>query len=207
MLFQKNDLKRFLLFFICCLIVCKTNAEDIKRIGVPYIQNHSTADYAFGNQNWSITRDKHGVMYFGNAEGLLSYDGRYWKQFIMPGRQIVRAVAADQHGRIYAGSYAEFGYWSIKDNRMQYTSLKDLVGKKHALNSEIWKIYCDGDKTIFQSTLPITVAVPMVATAVCATVFTALIPAAFSQSNLSAFIRHSPFIFLGKKIEAFLLLI
>ena len=41
----------------------------------------------------------------------------------------------------------------------------------------------DADKTIFQSTLPITVAVPMVAIAVCAIVFTALIPAAFSQSN------------------------
>lgn len=152
MLFQKNGLRRFLLFFVWCLIISgNIAAEDIKRIGVPYIQNYSKDIYASGNQNWSITRDKQGVMYFGNGEGLLSYDGKYWKQYEMPGRQIVRAVAADRQGRIYVGSYAEFGYWSIKGNRMQYTSLKGLVPDQHALNSEIWKIYCAGDRTIFQS--------------------------------------------------------
>ena len=152
MLFQKNGLKRFLLFFVCCAgIFSNVAAEDIKRIGVPYIQNYSKDMYGSGNQNWSITRDTQGVMYFGNGEGLLSYDGKYWKQYEMPGRQIVRAVAADKNGRIYVGSYAEFGYWSIKDKRMQYTSLKGLVPAKHTLNSEIWKIYTEGDRTIFQS--------------------------------------------------------
>lgn len=149
---QQNSLKYFLKFFVLAILLFGTaNAEDIKRIGVPYIQNYSKLDYASGNQNWSIARDHHGVMYFGNGEGLLSYDGKYWKQYEMPNRQIVRAVAADRSGRIYVGSYAEFGYWSIKENKMQYTSLKGLVAGKHALNNEIWKIYSEGDKTIFQS--------------------------------------------------------
>lgn len=152
MLFQKNGFRRFLLSFVCCLsIFSNLAAEDIKRIGVPYIQNYSKDMYSSGNQNWSITRDKKGVMYFGNGEGLLSYDGKYWKQYEMPGRQIVRSVAADKNGRIYVGSYAEFGYWSIKNNRMQYTSLKGLVPNTHALDSEVWKIYAEGTRTIFQS--------------------------------------------------------
>ncbi|GGC69539.1 hypothetical protein GCM10011387_23640 [Pedobacter quisquiliarum] len=136
---------------LASLLFSKVHGEDIKRIGVPYIQNYSKITYASGNQNWSIARDPSGVMYFGNGEGLLSYDGKYWKQYQMPNRQIVRAVAADNRGRIYVGSYAEFGFWSIKDNRMQYTSLKGLLPGKNALNSEIWKIYTAGDKTIFQS--------------------------------------------------------
>ncbi len=148
----KNGLARFLLFFICLLsIYSKLNAEDIRRIGVPYIHNYTKAIYGSGNQNWSVTRDKHGIMYFGNTQGLLSFDGKYWRQYEMPNRQIVRAVAAADNGRIYAGSYAEFGYWSMKDNRMQYSSLKKLLPANHTLNSEIWKIYCAGSKTIFQS--------------------------------------------------------
>jgi ligand-binding sensor domain-containing protein len=145
-------LRCFLSFIVLnSLLFNKVHGEDIKRIGVPYIQNYSKTTYASGNQNWSIARDPSGVMYFGNGEGLLSYDGKYWKQYQMPNRQIVRAVAADNQGRIYVGSYAEFGFWSIKDNRMQYTSLKGLLPGKNALNSEIWKIYTTGDKTIFQS--------------------------------------------------------
>ncbi len=152
MLLRKNALRRFLLFFVSCLAVfSQSYAEDIKRIGVPYIQNYTKTAYASGNQNWSITRDKRGVMYFGNAEGLLTYDGKYWKQYEMPNRQIVRAVAADNDGRIHTGSYAEFGYWSIKENRLQFSSLKGLLAGKHVLNSEIWKIYCEGKRTIFQS--------------------------------------------------------
>lgn len=152
MLFRKSVLRRFLLFIVSCLAVfSQSYAEDIKRIGVPYIQNYTKTAYASGNQNWSITRDKTGVMYFGNAEGLLTYDGKYWKQYEMPNRQIVRAVAADNDGRIYTGSYAEFGYWSIKENRLQFSSLKGLLAGKHVLNSEIWKIYCEGKRTIFQS--------------------------------------------------------
>ena len=44
-------------------------------------------------------------MYFGNAQGLLSYDGKYWQQYKMPNRQIVRAVAAGADGIIYTGAY------------------------------------------------------------------------------------------------------
>ena len=150
--YPKNGIVRFLLFFICFLgVYSELNAEDIRRIGVPYIHNYTKAVYGSGNQNWSVARDKRGVMYFGNTQGLLSFDGKYWRQYEMPNRQIVRAVAAADNGRMYAGSYAEFGYWSMKDNRMQYSSLKGLIPKKHALNSEIWKIYCEGNKTIFQS--------------------------------------------------------
>lgn len=46
----------------------------------------------------------------------------------------------------------------------------------------------DADATIFQSTEPINVAVPIVAIKVCATVFIALIPAAFNHSLLTFFL-------------------
>lgn len=90
-------------------------------------------------------------MYFGNAEGLLTFDGRYWQKYLMPNRQIVRAVATDSNGKIYTGSFGEFGYWAIKNNLLSYNSLTSLLPKGIKINDEIWKIYVDKDRVIFQS--------------------------------------------------------
>lgn len=141
----------FLFFFV---LVCWQSAfaADIKSIGVPYVQNYTKAQYQSGNQNWSVTRDEHGIMYFGNAEGLLAFDGRYWQLHRMPNGLIVRSVAADGKGKIYAGGFGEFGYWQ-KDERgfLKYHSLIPLVRKTYLPNEEIWKIYVDGSRVLFQS--------------------------------------------------------
>jgi len=143
-----------LLGFLLLLVVCTSThicAADIKSIGVPYIENYPKSVYSSGNQNWSITKDKNGVMYFGNAEGLLTFDGRYWQKYRMPNRQIVRAVATDNQGRIYTGSFGEFGYWAIKNNKLGYNSLTKLLPKGIKIDDEVWKIYVDRDRVIFQS--------------------------------------------------------
>ncbi|MDR6941600.1 triple tyrosine motif-containing protein [Mucilaginibacter pocheonensis] len=142
-----------ILISIFCSVVWHTRAADIKSIGVPYVQNYTKNIYQSGNQNWSVTRDEHGIMYFGNAEGLLSFDGKYWQQHHMPNGLIVRSVSADGRGKIYAGAFGEFGYW--QDNNkgfLKYNSLINLVPKKYRpITEEIWKIYVDGDRVIFQS--------------------------------------------------------
>jgi len=141
-------------YFLCtllCLLSLLAGAEEIKSIGVPYVQNYPKSVYLAGNQNWSVVKGKDGVMYFGNAQGLLTYDGKYWQQYQMPNKQIVRAVAAGDHGKIYTGSFGEFGYWSYKDRRLTYTSLTSFIPKPYTLKDEIWKIYVDGRKVIFQS--------------------------------------------------------
>jgi ligand-binding sensor domain-containing protein/DNA-binding CsgD family transcriptional regulator len=138
-------------FFICINLLA--HAADIKSIGVPYVQNYTKAQYQSGNQNWSVTRDEHGIMYFGNAEGLLSFDGKYWQLNRMPNGLIVRAVAADGMGKIYAGGFGEFGYWrNNKQGFLTYNSLINLIPKKYQpVKEEIWKIYVDKGKVIFQA--------------------------------------------------------
>lgn len=139
------------LFLLIIYIQTNIYAADIKSIGVPYIENYPKSVYSSGNQNWSIAKDKNGVMYFGNAEGLLTFDGRYWQKYRMPNRQIVRAVATDNNGRVYTGSFGEFGYWAIKNNKLSYNSLTNLLPKGIKIDDEVWKIYVDRDRVIFQS--------------------------------------------------------
>ncbi len=144
-------LKLVHLFIFLSLTTSLIHAADIKSIGVPYIENYPKSVYASGNQNWSIAKDNKGVMYFGNAEGLLTFDGKYWQKYQMPNRQIVRSVATDQNGKIYTGGFGEFGYWAYLNNKLSYKSLTSLLPKGVKVSDEIWKIYVDRDRVIFQS--------------------------------------------------------
>jgi ligand-binding sensor domain-containing protein len=146
-----GNLKYFLLPILLAFISSLALAENIKSIGVPYVQNYPKSVYLSGNQNWSITKDKQGIMYFGNAQGLLTYDGKYWQQYKMPNRQIVRSVFADPSGVIYTGGFGELGYWSNKNRKLSYTSLTKLVPQTSNVKDEIWKICSEGKKVIFQS--------------------------------------------------------
>ncbi len=128
-----------------------TKANDIPRIGVPYVQNFHKSLYAAGNQNWSIAKNQKGVMYFGNSAGLLSYNGKYWEKHEMPNKQIVRSVVIAEDGLIYTGGFGEFGYWSYQDKRLVYTSLVKLLPKSVKLTGEVWKIYALGKKIYFQT--------------------------------------------------------
>lgn len=147
---KKNSWYCALISLIC--IFQYAYAADIKSIGVPYIHNYNKTGYQFGNQNWSETKDEKGIMYFGNSEGLLSFDGHYWQQYYLPNHLIVRTVASDGHGKVYTGAFGEIGYWSAnKRGIMNYTSLSKLIPPKYALNEEVWKIYIDNQQIIFQT--------------------------------------------------------
>ena len=149
---MNNKLYKYAIVYIILLsIPFGVLANNIQSIGVPYVQNYPKSAYLSGNQNWSIAKDKNGLIYFGNAEGLLTYDGKYWQQYKMPNRQIVRSVATGADGMIYTGSFGEFGYWSYQNKHLTYTSLTKLIPKPYKITDEIWKIYVDGKRTIFQS--------------------------------------------------------
>ena len=79
-------LRKLILFLTFFSLSNGLRADDIQSIGVPYVQNYQKSSYLSGNQNWSIAKDKSGIMYFGNAEGLLTFDGKYWQQYKMPNR-------------------------------------------------------------------------------------------------------------------------
>src|SRR5215217_4841794 len=128
---MNKALLKYFLYCITFLCAFSASAENIKSIGVPYIQNYPKSIYLSGNQNWSIAKDKSGIMYFGNTEGLLSYDGKYWQQYKMPNKQIVRSVTSDADGIIYTGSFGEFGYWKVTDKKLKYHSLVQLIPKQH----------------------------------------------------------------------------
>lgn len=119
-------------------------------IGIPDIVNYPRAIYNAGTQNRGIVQDRNGVMYFANYEGLLTFDGNYWKNYPLPNKLVIRSVAIGKDKRIYAGGQDDFGYFSPdKNGQLVYTSLKKLLSRNNYSFSDIWNIVPFGNDVFF----------------------------------------------------------
>ncbi len=108
----------------------------------PFVLNYTKTQYAGANQNWSVTQDQNGVLFFGNTYGLLEYNGAEWKQHTEPNIGIIRSTFADDNGRIYTGSFEEFGYWQRNSyGELDYTSISQELLPEEISNVSIWRIF------------------------------------------------------------------
>ncbi|MDP9042719.1 MAG: transcriptional regulator, partial [Bacteroidota bacterium] len=142
-------MKRKILFF---LVICTSAVQAQNPIGIPDIINYHNNVYSAGTENRSIVEDQNGVMYFANLEGLLSFDGSFWKLYSLPNKSIVRSVAMGKDNRIYVGGQDDFGYFTPgRNGKLYFTSLKTLLSKKDFSFSNIWNIVVLGNDVFFRS--------------------------------------------------------
>jgi DNA-binding CsgD family transcriptional regulator len=134
------------LIFILCMQYC---AYSQNTIGIPNIVNYTKAAYQAGSQTWNIVQDKKGIMYFANNDGLLSFDGTYWRTYPLPNKTIVRSVAISADNKIYVGGQKEIGYFLPGANGdLEYTSLNKLLNKADNDFADVWNI-CFFEKHVF----------------------------------------------------------
>lgn len=118
----------------------------------PIVRSYSVSNYNAGIQNWSVAQDERGIMYVGNNKGLLEFDGNRWKLHELPTKNIVRSVYMGEDGKIFVGSFEEFGYFERNSlDSLVYHSLKSEVKDFRFQNDEIWSIVPVQDEIVFQS--------------------------------------------------------
>src|SRR5882762_1575047 len=121
-------------------------------IGLREVVSYEKQTYNAGAQNWDIRQDIQGRVYFANNEGLLSFDGIYWKLYPLPNKTIVHSIEFGADHRIYAGAQDEIGYFSPdKSGKLVYTSLKNLVPEADRKFADIWNIVSYGRSIFFRS--------------------------------------------------------
>ena len=122
-------------------------------IGLPLIVNYNKSNFHGGSQTWDIGQDKNGLIYFANNEGLISFDGIYWKTYPLPNRTIMRSIAIDKNDRIYAGGQGEIGFFNADIHGfLHYTSLIDFLPKDQRKFADIWDIKISGESVFFRAT-------------------------------------------------------
>ncbi|HEY5368498.1 MAG TPA: two-component regulator propeller domain-containing protein [Hanamia sp.] len=143
---------RFLCIFSILFLEVLPSCFGQNTLGLPQIINYSKDDYHGGSQTWNITQDSSGKMYFANNEGLISFDGNYWKIYPLPNKTIVRSLATDGNNRIYVGGQDEIGYFAPdQKGTLRYTSLKPLIPKQYNRFADIWKIAVFNDGIFFHA--------------------------------------------------------
>lgn len=118
---------------------------------LPPIVNYAPVLYGAGNQNWMISQDQNQFVFFANNEGLLEFNGSYWKLYPSPNETILRSVKVIGD-RIYTGSYMEFGFWKRKaDGLLKYHSLSSAIKSKILDDEQFWNILSYDYWVVFQS--------------------------------------------------------
>ncbi len=118
---------------------------------LPPITNFDPGIYNAGNQNWMISQAPNNHIYVANNLGLLSFNGEQWNLHKVPNASAVRSVLA-QEGRIYTGSYMDFGFWEhSKKGELTYTSLTNLSKEEILDGEQFWHIAALEEYIVFQS--------------------------------------------------------
>ncbi|GAA4325536.1 triple tyrosine motif-containing protein [Flaviaesturariibacter amylovorans] len=143
---------RFHRFLLLLVLLAASSASGQHTIGLPDILNYTKDGYKAGTQSWDIRQDARGVLYFANNEGLLTFDGHYWKTYPLPNRTIVRSVAIGRDGRIYVGGQDEFGYFAPGPNgALRYHSMKALLPARDRSFADVWDIVFHEKQLFFRT--------------------------------------------------------
>ena len=143
-------MKNKFLLLLCLLAFWSVNAQNT--IALPEIINYPKQAYGAGTQNWKICQSAQGIIYVANNEGLLSYDGIFWKKHALPGGSGIRSLAIARNGRIYIGAQGEIGYFEpAKQGKLQYHSLNHLIPESEKDFTDVWDVVPVNDEVFFRS--------------------------------------------------------
>lgn len=138
--------------FLFVFILSVNLVSGQNSIGLPEVVNYTKQHYKGGTQNWAIRQDKNGIMYFANNEGLLTFDGIYWRLYPLTNKTKIRSLEIGTDNRIYIGAENEFGYFSPDDSgTLVYVSLKKLVQKKDEGFADVWNVVELDGKIFFRA--------------------------------------------------------
>lgn len=139
-----------LLCAMLCLLLTQLHGQN--QIGLPQIVNYHSYDYKAGVQNWAIGQDVNGMLYFGNSEGLLSFDGKFWKRYRLPNLTVIRSLKVNSTGRIYVGGQSEIGYFfPDASGKLSYHSLNTLLPEDERRFADIWHLVVVDEQVFFRS--------------------------------------------------------
>lgn len=120
--------------------------------GTPFIDIHPPREYGGHSQVWDIVEDAAGILYFGNLNEVLIYDGARWDHIDIPDATFVRALVIDDEDTLWIGGTDELGYAKTDSTgKRRFTSLKPQLPPEAQDFGEIWRAVITSQGILFQS--------------------------------------------------------
>ncbi len=119
---------------------------------MPFIYNYNEGDYNIGRTVYSILQGNDGIMYFGNDDGVLFYDGHLWRLITLPNNSKVQSMAKAPDGTIYIGGNEEIGYLKANtQGQLKYHSLNHLIPSNIKNFGTVWMSFAHTNEVIFKT--------------------------------------------------------
>lgn len=98
-------MKKIYAILILIFLVANVFCQSFEN-GIPGLKNFSPKDYGQENQNFSVVQSNNGLLYFGNANGIMEFDNSSWHLIKVGGRPL---LTINSKNEIFYGAYNEIG--------------------------------------------------------------------------------------------------
>ncbi|MEQ8324825.1 MAG: SpoIIE family protein phosphatase [Vicingaceae bacterium] len=116
------------------------------------VVNYTSKSYKASPQNWAIAQAPNGLMYFGNNEGVLVYDGKQWDHIPTFNESAVRALDIGPQGKVYVGGVGDFGFISSDAHgKLVYVSLQRKFNLKEEDVEDVYNVNAFEDRVYYMT--------------------------------------------------------
>ena len=118
------------------------SASSFDELGRFYVKSFGPEVYQAHAQNWAIVQSPDGLLYVGNGDGVLEYDGVSWRLIETQNRSVVRSLAVDERGRVFVGASGELGYLAPDAlGGASYVSLRQRLPAAEREFADVWQTH------------------------------------------------------------------
>jgi len=150
---QNLNLHQRIFAFLLGLLFVLNQAAASSETGDFVFKTYSQKAYLASPQNWAALEDSRGVMYFGNTDGLLEFDGITWRKIPLPNAKAVRSLALTDQGVVYVGGQNEAGYLAQdRSGATRYVSILDRIDPTERKFGDVWSIVSTPSGVYFSTT-------------------------------------------------------
>ncbi len=145
--------KRLYNTVFCLLLVVGARSQDfkVKEIGSPFVEIYTVQESGGHSQNWSITEDNSGLMYFANTTGVLQFDGSNWQMVYRSDGYTTRSVC-NCFGKIYVGGTSDLGVMEADSvGQLKFRSMLSKAPEEVKRAKSMWDAECANDGVYFRS--------------------------------------------------------
>jgi signal transduction histidine kinase len=101
-------------------------------------------------QNWAVVQDERGIIYSGNTNGVLEFDGHDFRMIPLSNGSIARSLTVATDGTVFVGGVGDLGYLAPDaSGSMHFVSLRDRIPVEHRDFGDVWRVYAMQDGVLF----------------------------------------------------------